>query len=73
MLHFEEILGAIADQDRAIEFRVATDVVVVTGTERSSVRAVEPKFVGSEVTPLEDRPSVATLRRIEQLAPFFQV
>ena len=39
MLHLVEILAAVADQHRAVEFRVAADIVVVAGVERRARRS----------------------------------
>ena len=52
-----EILSTVADQHRAVEFRVAADIVIVARVERRSIGR-EPGFVRTEVTARNIAPSL---------------
>ena len=60
-----EILRPIADQDRAVELRVAADVIVIAGIERRA-RAVDPRLLGTKNAALKDRARVARVGTVRQ-------
>ncbi|ACP27040.1 needs to be deleted [Sinorhizobium fredii NGR234] len=61
--HLLEVLAAVAGEHRAVEFRVAADIVVVAGVEAGAARLV-PGLLRPEMAALEDRPLVAVDRQV---------
>ena len=64
-----EVLGAVAEQHRAVELGVAADIVVVARVERLALGR-HPALLGAEVAAAEDRRVVPRLGAVgEPLAP----
>ena len=62
---FGKILFAVAEQHRAVEFRVAADDVVIPRVEGLAV-LVEPGLFRPEMAALEDGARIAGLGRVQQ-------
>src|ERR1700712_4616632 len=61
MLHLLEILAPVTNEDRAVEFRIAADIVVVARIEAGTALFV-PGLPRAKVAALEDRSLIAVFR-----------
>jgi hypothetical protein len=67
-----KVLRAISKEDGAIEFRIATDVVIVARIEALS-GAVEPRLQRPEDAALKDRTGVARIGAVAKASAAFAI
>src|ERR1700722_11842616 len=65
-----KILRAVSQKDRAVELRVAANIVIIAGIKGFPC-AVDPPFLWQEHTALKDRSRIAGVTRVpKSWAPF---
>ena len=70
MLHLGKVFLAVADEHRAVEFRVAADIIIIAGVEEPAA-GLAPHLLRAEMAAPEDGGGVARLGRgLKPLAAF---